>query len=394
MIKINTLGDFDIKIDDRSILQSIGNQHRLIKLLKYFLTFNGKKILPEKIIEDVWQEENYREPLKVLRTQISRLRNIIDFKNYNIEPFFSIDYIDGYYLFKLKGNCQVDFLEMEKCIDVGKSYLENTEIIEICRKGIKLYKGEYLGELGYEDWVIPVRNRLDRLYLSALTRYLQKLKESSMDIHILSICEEAIAYKPYEEIIHIFLIESLINLGQSKFALNHYKYCTSKLYTDLGEAPSNKMKSVYKKIKDQEEKNSAIINLSTIDGELNEMTSSTGALLCESNYFRFLYKFILRMKGREERVDIFLGILTIDKSGYRENPEEDIKEAMLILLDLIYRNLRGGDVVTEWNKNQLLALLFGLENMDLETVSERLQKSFTKKIKDHKITLNIQFKKI
>ncbi|NMA48723.1 MAG: hypothetical protein GX947_02960, partial [Tissierellia bacterium] len=73
MVKIYTLGDFDIRIDDKSILQSIGNQQRLMKLFKYFLTFNGKKVLPENIIEDICEEENFKEPLKMLRTQISRL---------------------------------------------------------------------------------------------------------------------------------------------------------------------------------------------------------------------------------------------------------------------------------------------------------------------------------
>lgn len=396
MVKILTLGDFDIRIGDKSILNSIGNQHRLIKLFKYFLTFNGKKMLPENIIGDIWQDEDldFKEPLNVLRTQISRLRNMIDFKDLNIQPFFTINYIDGYYLFQLKDNCEVDFLELENCIDEHKSNLENDEIIQVCKKGIKLYKGEYLGELGYEDWLIPVRNRLDRLYITSLVRYLEKLKEKSMDIHIIAICEEAIAFKPYEEIIHIFLIESLINLGQNKCALNHYKYCTSKLYTDLGEAPSNRMKNVYKKIKAQEEKNSAIINLNTIDEELRETNDAKGSILCESSYFRFLYNFVLRTQERENSIDVFLGIITIDKSGYREAPESDLKDGMLLLLDIIYKNLREGDVVTQWNKNQLLLLLFRLEDTDLEMVSERLRNYFNKKTRNDKISLNIKFKKV
>ena len=46
MVKIYTLGDFDIRINDVSILESIGNQPKLMKLFKYFLTFQGKKLLP------------------------------------------------------------------------------------------------------------------------------------------------------------------------------------------------------------------------------------------------------------------------------------------------------------------------------------------------------------
>lgn len=394
MVKIITLGDFDIRINEESILHSIGNQHRLIKLFKYFLTFNGKKLLPENIIEDIWEEENFKEPLNVLRTQISRLRNIIDFDKCGIEPFFTINHIDGYYLFKLCANCQVDFQEMENCVDSYKKDLDNEEILDICKRGINLYKGECLGELGYEDWLIPVRNRLNRLYITSLTQYLEKLQEKSMDIHIVSICEEAIAFKPYEEVIHIYLIESLLKLGQNKCALNHYNYCTTKLYTDLGEAPSNRMKNVYKKIKAQEEKNSAIINLNTINEELAEIGSTDGSILCDSLYFRFLYNFILRIKQRNDSINIFLGIFNVDKSGYREPPESDLKEGMLLLLDIIYRNLRKGDVVTQWNENQLLVLLFELEETDLEVILDRIRNHFNKKTRNDKITLNIKFKKV
>ncbi|MDY0235908.1 MAG: bacterial transcriptional activator domain-containing protein [Gudongella sp.] len=394
MVKIITLGDFDIRIDDKSILQSIGNQHRLIKLFKYFITFNGKKLLPENIIEDIWEEENFKEPLNVLRTQISRLRNMIDFKKLNIEPFFHITFIDGYYLFKLHKNCCVDFLEMESCVASRNKDLDNDEILDVCKRGIDLYKGEYLGELGYEDWLIPVRNRLDRLYVTSLTRYLEKLKEQSMNIHILSICEEAIAYKPYEEIIHIFLIEALISLGQNKCALNHYKYCTTKLYSDLGEAPSNKMKNVYKKIKSGEEKNSVILNLSTVDKELIDLDNLEGVLLCDSSNFKILYRCILRIKERHEDIDALLGIVSIDKSGYREAIESDIKSAMQLLLDIIYRNLRKGDVITKWNENQLLVLLFRIGNTDVGVLIDRIKTIFSEKIKNDKISLNIKFKRI
>lgn len=54
MIKILTLGDFDIIIDDKSVIEEMTSQKRLIRLLKYFLVNNERKLLPENIIEDLW----------------------------------------------------------------------------------------------------------------------------------------------------------------------------------------------------------------------------------------------------------------------------------------------------------------------------------------------------
>ena len=73
MVEIYTLGNFDIRLEDVSILKAVGNKQRLVKLLKYLLTFHGKKLLPERIIEDLWQDE-YTQPLRALRTQISRVK--------------------------------------------------------------------------------------------------------------------------------------------------------------------------------------------------------------------------------------------------------------------------------------------------------------------------------
>ncbi len=394
MVKIYTLGDFDIRIDDKSILQSIGNQQRLKKLFKYFLTFNGKKLLPENIIEDICEEENFKEPLNMLRTQISRLRNIIDFEKHNIEPFFTITYIDGYYVFQLEKNCWVDFIEMENCIDSHNKGLDKDEIIEICKRGVNLYKGEFLGELGYKDWLIPVRNRLDRLYVNSLIQYLQVLKEKSMNNHIISICEEAIIFKPYEERIHIFFIESLVNLGQNQYALNHYKYFTTKMYNDLGEVPSNRLKDLYKKIKSREEKNYSFISLGVLDEVLAESNHLEGALICDNSYFKFLYNFKKRLKQRQIEDDVFLGIITVEKTGYIEKMDDNIKSAMLILLDIIYIRLRNCDVITKWNDKQLLLMLSSLKEEDIESIIDRFKIYFDSKKPNDNIALNIKFKKI
>lgn len=393
MVKISTLGDFDIKIDDISIMESIGNQPKLMKLFKYFLTFHDKKLLPENIIEDIWGDENFKDPLNVLRTQISRVRKIIDLKKYNIESFFNINYVDGYYVFKLTNNCTVDFIQIESCNNKYNKLEDEDKMLVTCKQSVKLYRGEYLGELGDEDWLIPIRSRLDRLYIKSLTNYLKLLKEKAMDNHIVSICEDAMLHKPYEEIIHIYLIESLINLRKDRQALNHYKYYTSKIYSELRETPSNEMKNLYRKIKSNEDKMFSNISLNTIDNELKYDYESNGALLCDNYYFKFLYNLQLRNNERNG-TDSFIGIITIDHSGYRQLSEDDIKESMNTLLDIIYHKLRKGDVLTQWNQNQILLLLYSLEEKNIEKVVERLNNKFKELINNKKVILNIKFKKI
>lgn len=87
VIEIITLGDFDIIIDGESIIEELSSQKKLIRLLKYFLVHNDLKLLPENIIEDLRGDNELKNPLNMLRTQISRLRTMIDYKNHAIKPF-------------------------------------------------------------------------------------------------------------------------------------------------------------------------------------------------------------------------------------------------------------------------------------------------------------------
>lgn len=395
MYKIYTLGDFDIKYNNKSILDGRGYSYKLIKLLKYFLTYEGKKILPEKIIEDLWEDSDFKNPHNVLRTQISRLRRIIDFDKLNIKPFFKIEYINGYYLFKLEDDCELDFKKFDLLTNQGSSLLnmEKEKGLSTFKYAITLYKGKYLQELEDERWIIPIRNRYDRLYLKILSNYLRILKNKGMYHDIIVLCEEAIEYKPYEEILHIYFLEALMEIGQQRYALNHYEFYTSKFYKDLGLAPSEKAKEIYKKLQSKDEKPDSIIDLNII-GSILKDDNTEGALVCDFHYFKFLYNFELRNMERNKDRKVYLGIITIDNIGYRPLHKNKIKECMEILKNIISNKLRKGDVLSKWNDSQLVVLIYDIEPKDINKINKRLREEFETRVLDKNIILNIKYKKI
>ncbi len=266
MIKITTLGDFDITINNTSIMDEIGNKQRLIKLFKYFLIHKDTKVLPERIIEDLWVDEDFKDPISMLRTQISRLRKIIGIERPNLDPFFTIKYINGYYVFNLGDNCTVDFAEFENALELDP--IQTRECIvdnHLKFKNIILmYKGKLFAEIGEEDWLVPIRSRFERLYVKAISCYIEYLNQNSMYNEIIEICEEAINIKPYEEIIHLSFMEALINLNQHSYALVHYEFFTKKLLNDLGIAPSKKLLDIHKRIQSNEDTTHERIDLNTI----------------------------------------------------------------------------------------------------------------------------------
>ncbi len=396
MYNIYTLGDFDIRFNDETILDAKGYQYKMLLLFKYFITFHGKKLLPENIIENLWIDSDFHDPKNVLRTQISRLRRMINLNEKNLESFYTIEHLNGYYLFKINDNCTIDIQLFEELINEGNLLKESNHerALLLLKEGLEIYKGEYLREMEHEEWVVPIRNRYRRLYLQGLFSYIEILKQQEKNEDIIKICEEAIEYEPYDENLHIYFIEALMEVGEKRYAMSHYEYITSRLYSHLNIKPSPRMKAIYKKLQLTEEHLEYDIDINKIDEELEEEHGNNGALICEPYYFKFLYNLEKRKKSRNSVANRFVGIVTIESTGYLSMEEKDIKESMIVLEDIIYHNLRKGDVLSKWNHRQLVSLLSDIEEKSLDIIVNRLQKKFYEKNKNRNIRLRIRFKPV
>lgn len=394
MVKIYTLGYFDINIGEESVLNRKGNPYQLIKLLKYFITYNGRTLLPENIIEDLWPDNEFQNPRNVLRTHISRLRKMIKSWEDFHKEFYEIEYVNGYYKFETKDNVEIDFEIFTGLIEEG-NFLKDAnpdKALDILKEGLAYYKAEYLSEVEYEDWIIPIRNRYHRMYLKGMMNYLEILKSKDMNNEIVKICEEAIIHEPHDEMLHIYFIEALLEIGQKRYALSHYEYFTSKVYSQFRTSPSDKMKALYKKIQSYDDNTKDNIEWIVIDKELMEDLDENGALICDPFYFKFLYNLERRKRPDDSKRNVFLGLLSIENSELKPLPESDKKEALNTLVSIVYKNLRKGDILSKISDSQLVLLLYSVESDSLETIIKRLRIKFQEKCKMKNIVLSIKYK--
>lgn len=248
-MKIYTLGNFDIQIDNESLMNELGYAYKTIRLFKYFLTFNEKRLLPENMIDDLWSDNESTDPKNILRTQISRVRNMIKIEGEADKQLYSINHINGYYVFEINCDYKMDVEIFESKVMEGIRLKENNpeKALILLKEGLKLYKSEYLQEMEYEDWLIPIRNRYKRLYLEGVLSLIEILKEKDENKKIVEICEKAIYHDPYSEELNIGFIEALLAMGEKRYAIDHYEYITSRIYNELQIPPSEKMESIYKK---------------------------------------------------------------------------------------------------------------------------------------------------
>lgn len=369
---IKTLGGFDVKLNDESIFKDTNRSYKLYRLFQYFITFKNKKLLPESIIDNLWPDNESYDPKNMLRVQIYRLRqNIYSIvpEDIDISDYLEISFNNGYYSLSVRENTIIDIDVFEQLILNGDN-IKSVDIngaINLYRSALEIYNGSYLEESPYELWLVPIRNYYRRLYLKTLFKLIEILEEKERYEDIIVLCEDALAIEPYEEAIHIYLMECLLKQGQIKSALSHYEYVTSIQSFEQVSVSSIAMKDIYNKIQNQYSVKGEI-QISNMNNCLED-EDLTGPLFCDSTYFKFSYN--LRKKKRKKissDEDDYICLITLNKDCGKEELNKWTKQMKMTL----EKSLRKGDIFTFWNDTQIIILLLDSNEYGPKRIKERI----------------------
>ena len=392
-LKINTLGAFDILLEDDSLMKESNRSYRLNKLFAYFITFRGRRLLPETIIDNLWTDIESNDPKNVLRTQIFRLRQVLK----KIIPeylegakIFNITFSNGYYSFELGEGVVLDIEEFEEYINLAEknSSSNSYEVIELYKRALSLYKGAYMSENSYEVWLVPIRNHYRRLYLKAFFKLMELLKENDESSTIIELCEESILIEPFEEALHIYLIEAMLKSGQIKTAMSHYEYISSLISKELGVKSTPGLRNIYRKIQSYYEEKSEG-DIKNIITKLEESTLD-GALLCDSDYFRFLFN-IEKRKCLRSNTNEYMSLITLKYKNGKEGISKESNKYSLTIARVLEKSLRKGDIFSFWNDTQLLVMLHEAKEEYLNKIEMRIRDNFSSNVKTDECKIDVEF---
>ena len=390
-VKIKTLGVFDVKLNQKSLIKKGSRTYKINKLLQYFIAFRNRKILPETIIENLFPEDEYSDPKNTLSTQIYRLRKSIKSLIPEGEEeinYLSINSVNGNYILEVGENVDIDVDQFEKLIKQGdeKLSVNREEALEIYNKALEIYDGMFLAENGYEVWLTPVRNYYNRLYIKVIFQTIEILKEKESYDIITRTCEKALDFEPYDEDIHICFMESMLKQGHFTSVLNHYEYVVNLLNKEMGINSSPKLDKFYKKIKStiSEKRKMTIIDF----WNKIELEEVKGAMKCDFSDFKVIID-NQRRKGQRNSEGDYISIITLESErediSISKNWEEEMSQ-------ILQNSLRKGDVFTFWNDKQILILLHEVKQQALMIIEKRFRDKIRQKPKIAKLKINIDFK--
>jgi DNA-binding SARP family transcriptional activator len=364
---VYTLGHFDVIKDGHSLITSTSTSKKIWELYKFMLTHRDRSFTPEALMDQLWIFEEYNDPRSTLRRQMHRLRQTLQEDGKNDEET-TILYTNGYYKWNVQIELILDADLLEAVLLEGDSLKSsNSELaLDAYLKAIDLYLGDYLPECADQHWVFPVRNQYRRLFVKAIYSAIDLLKTQGNYDTIIKLCQKAIKIDIYEESFHLNLIDAFLAIGEQRQAFNHYEYITEFYDREMGIKPSDEMKAIYKKLLQTQQ------SLYTEEDLIKVLESSIlieNAFYCEPDVFKSIYE-LERRRSERSGNDFSIGVLKLNFSNKDTLAQRDHR--IRLLKELLITHLRKGDTFTQWNEQQMVILLPGVDKVITEKVLKRV----------------------
>lgn len=370
-IGIQMFGEFSITINGKTLTNLKGHTKRVWMLIQYLIAQRSVPVPLDRLLREIWDGRDCGDPENALKNLVYRARSILRDLSGDQSQF--IIFLNGTYVWNNQYECNVD---SERFLDYAeKACLEKArdeKRIRWYQKAIGLYQDGFLPKSAYSTWVILQSTRYMGLYLRCVVGLCGLLAQKNRFEEMIPVCEEALRLFPYEEPVHILLLQAYSNTGCEGKAFDHYDRAVKLFYQEFGVNLGGLFKPYVSRVSDSSRPQT---DLESIQSDLQEKTKAKGAFYCDYDMFKYLYRSQVRLMPRSG-LSIFLILFTMSgKDGCVPNPEE-LRTASEKLKNAILTGMRRGDTVASCSATQYIALLQTVTSETAQGVVQRVMRKF------------------
>jgi len=377
---IYTLGKFEIYSKGVQITENSKRSVRMWNLFKYILSNRKKMLSAGDLIDVVWGEESCENPEKALQNLIYRLRNSI---SHNVKADDLILFDQGCYKWNEKFKVWIDCDDLVEYAEKGKELAKSSpyDARQCFEKVIELYNGDFLSDIIYDIWVLPIRTTYKKRYSDCVSLLLELLDKSGDYEAVIRVCNNFFSHDFLDEKNNLYFLKAMVTLNRKQEAQKHYDRMSQVMYRELGVNPSYTFADVLKQAKENPLKSETkSISLEFINDILWQDERTMGAFQCDKDTFVVVNKIMLRNLERSG-LSIMMVLATFsDGPGAEQkdakSTENMIEEARKRFVDAF----RRGDVVCHWNPRQIMIMLTNLTFEDAEIAMSRINKKIQTEI--------------
>lgn len=376
MLYVQLLGDLVLEYNGNTLSGEKVRAKQIWNLLEYIIVNRNKETSLDKLMDILWSDKEAEDPANALKNLAYRLRTILK-KNLGADQTDYVVYKHGSYAWNTEVPCIIDTDLFEEYIqEAERPGIDNYLMAEYYYKAVRVYKGNFLPQSAYKEWVRPIAVYYQRMYMEVCEKLCKLLLEQEDYTGTEEVCRAAIAVDPFVEVNHVNLIKALIGSNNQQKAVVHYNDVSKLFYDELGVRPSEAITNLYK---DAINKNLDFEkDIAVIKSDLKESADVSGTLQCNYEMFKIIYRLQARAALRTGK-SIFIALLTVTGKNGREIQASQLEHTLEELTGTVCNFLRRDDVVTRYGRTQFLIMLSNItyENtvMVLNRLVSRINKS-------------------
>ena len=238
-LTIQAFGQAQVSVGGRLLTLSDWQTQSVRDFFFYFLTIS-KPMTKEQIGDVLWNGVYDPAKLKLrFKNEIYRLRKVVGQE--------AVLYKDVYYSFNRKLDYEYDVEAFESHLARAKAVEHVSEKIEFLEKAVEQVKGPYLNDV-YADWVFHDRERLNQMYLNALSTLGSLYQTSARPEKALEVCQRAIAYDPGFEAAYQISMQVYNRLGDKVSVKRTYQAYVEAMQRQYSMPPSAEMRELYQRL--------------------------------------------------------------------------------------------------------------------------------------------------
>jgi LuxR family maltose regulon positive regulatory protein len=239
-LRILALGSFQVFRGDLPIPAEAWQRRKSRLLLLYLLAHYPRPVPRDELLDVLWPDLPPDSGAQALNTTFSDLRRIL-------EPYLGKGLPSRYLLrdeetlaFNPAADAWYDVQTFEQAVQAGG---------EAARQALELYRGDFVPEEPYVDWVLRERERLRALYLNTVVARLQERVRAGAWREGVDLARHILELEPWLEEVARELMHCLAMLGRRSEALHAYQACARVLQEELDAVPSPETRALYEQLK-------------------------------------------------------------------------------------------------------------------------------------------------
>ena len=372
-LQVQMLGQFTLRYGDRTISDSDDRSRRVWSLLAYMLYNYGRSFAQEELIHLYGSNnEKSADPGNALKSIFHRIRTALD----KLQPGLGrllIRRKAGRYFWNNVMPLSLDIEDFEAHFHAAEAAGDDDVRLAEYQAALALYAGDPLPRMTDEIWTIPIVAYYHSLYTRAAAGAIELLEKQERTAEAVALCRRAIHIEPYQEDLYEHLMRGLLRTGDMKGAMSVYEEMSELLFAHFGVMPSETLRTLYRQA--TRTVNDRTLTMDEVCSQLEEPAPHGGAMVCEYDFFKILYRAEARSIARNGH-SANICLLSVSGKDGEMLARRSLDPAMNNLQVLVQNNLRRGDVIARCSISQYIILLPQANYENSRMVADRLVSAF------------------